>query len=106
MKGKKCLAATAPQCTLVTLVNELARRAGDGETQEALLEWLYSITRSFGVRMRCVAAAHESGEAPLSAKKQILGGSSYLTTAAKSTAARLCVPRAMALSSTRACGGT
>ena len=57
MRGNGRLAAAAPQYTLVTLVKELAQSAGAGETQEALLEWLYSITRSLGVRMRCVSAA-------------------------------------------------
>ena len=47
----------APQYTLATLVKELAQSAGAGETQDALLEWLYSITRSLGVWMRCVSAA-------------------------------------------------
>ena len=57
MRGNDRLAVAAPQYTLVTLVKELAQSAGAGETQEALLEWLYSITRSLGVRMRCVSAA-------------------------------------------------
>ena len=62
------LGGCSPQYT------QIARRAGAGETQEALLEWLYLITRSFGVRTRCVAAAPESGEAPLSgAKKAHIG---------------------------------
>lgn len=42
----------APQYTLATLVEELSQRAGAGETQETLIEWLYSLTAGLGIRMR------------------------------------------------------
>lgn len=38
--------------TLATLLDELNTRASAGESQEALIEWLYGVTNSIGIRMR------------------------------------------------------
>ena len=50
----------APQYTLATLVEELSQRAEAGETQETLVEWLYSLTSGLGIRMRYDEHEHET----------------------------------------------
>jgi hypothetical protein len=45
--------AMLPHTALTALVGELARRAGEGEPQDSIIEWLGKIAGDLDIRMRC-----------------------------------------------------
>lgn len=57
--------APVPQYTLATLVAELKERAEAGESQNSLIEWLYSLTSGLGIRMRYDEHSSDSRSEPV-----------------------------------------